>query len=173
MAFDYFTCTPNIQENPDLWDTEWNCDCLGGDWVLLDKEAHLRSHKTLRTAVLLCLFTDKHAYDDDQTPHDNEDRRGWWGDGVDINAESGERELGSRLWLLERSILNEETRIFAEEEAKNALQTLIDQGAVARIEALVELSYSNNSLTLNVKLYSRDGNSIYDQKFQRYWEQLR
>ena len=54
----------------------------------------------LRTAVIISLFTDRRARDDDTLPDPGGDRRGWWADSV-APAVVGD-ELGSRLWLLER-----------------------------------------------------------------------
>lgn len=70
----------------------------------------------LGTAISLCLFCDARALDNDVIPDGTSDRRGWWADST----------FGSRLWLLERSNINDETIQTAQKYILEALQILLD-----------------------------------------------
>lgn len=88
----------------------------------------------LHTAIIACLFTDKRQPEDQRVPGDTPDRRGWHGDTYDVREDFGERELGSLLWTLKaRGTLDYETERLAEQYCHDALQTLIDQGAVTEV----------------------------------------
>jgi phage gp46-like protein len=80
----------------------------------------------LTTAVMMSLFTDRRADADDPIDPltDDGDRRGWPGD---LLNEPGDR-IGSRIWLLRRAKLTEETRALLELYAAEALQWLVDDG---------------------------------------------
>lgn len=128
----------------------------------------LRSGQALATAVLICLMTDRRV-DASELP-DGVDNRGWPGDGFDLAA--GERPLGSKLWLLRRRALTAEIETLAEDYALEALQTLIDQRAVVRVEASALADRAANRMTLDVRLYGRDGARVYDQSFVLLWDQI-
>ena len=163
-----------------LWDTIWvqRADASGGwgDWILAGPEDQpesrggLRAEAALHTATLLCLFTDARAADDDELPTDDGDRRGWWGDSVRLEGEP-EVPLGSKLWLLERAVLNEETRQRARDYAEDALAVLREQGAVARTEVMTEIDQAAGHLFLEVRHFSHDGAMAYEQRFGVLWRQ--
>ncbi len=91
----------------------------------------LTSDQGLRTAVLISLFTDRRADDDDQLPDGSNDRRGYWGDSYpDIDGD----ELGSRLWLLSREKQTTDVLIRAREYCQEALQWLIEDGIASTVE---------------------------------------
>ena len=150
------------------WDTAWDDAC--GDWKM--DGIDLRDDAQLHTAIVLCLFTDRRARDDDQLPGDDDDRRGWFGDFVDVRTDLFEQELGSFLWLHERGVLNETTRLAIEGTARESLQVLVDQGIAASITVSAAVSsYPNGNLTLTVQVFSEEGTLRYDQKFSRIWDQ--
>jgi len=120
-----------------IWDTVW--DGFAGDYAAAlpsepGNRGGLRARAPLETAILLCLMTDGRARPEDAIPDGSGDRRGWAGDMVDPAA----RPLGSRLWLLHRNSLDADTANLAALYAREALQTLIDQGAVASIDVTGE-----------------------------------
>ena len=159
-----------------LWDTYWNESDLGQyvcDWKLAGPTAPnnnygLAADHALNTAILICLFTWRRAEPSDVLPAGT-DPKGWWGDSVDL--QENEQPIGSRLWLLLRSTLDANTANLAQDYANEALQTLIDQGAVARFDVVATPDILNSYLVLDVKGYSQDGQLIYDQKFTRLWRQ--
>lgn len=96
---------------------------------------------SLRTAVILSLFLDRRADDDDILPNDSDDRRGWWADtvapmtdyGIGGGSASGDH-IGSRLWLLSREKqlagVLERARHYAEE----ALTWLVEDGVATAVQ---------------------------------------
>lgn len=96
---------------------------------------------SLRTAVILSLFLDRRANDDDILPNDSDDRRGWWADtvapmtdyGIGGGSASGDH-IGSRLWLLSREKqlagVLERARHYAEE----ALTWLVEDGVATAVQ---------------------------------------
>jgi phage gp46-like protein len=169
-----------------LWDTGWVQDLDNqpfggyGDWAIAegpDKEPQnqvgLKAQKALETAILIQLFTDRRVDDEVQPPDGTDDRRGWAGDGFDLRADLDEQPMGSHLWLLERAPLySNETRILAEQYCREALQVLIDQGAVADFDVTVETDSIRGAMLINVSAYSETRSTIYQQRFARVWEQV-
>lgn len=86
----------------------------------------------LTTAVLVSIFTDRRAEADDPLDPlaDDGDRRGWVGD---LLEEPGDR-WGSRLWLLSRAKLTEETRLLVEQYVAESLSWAVDKGVADRVE---------------------------------------
>lgn len=154
--------------SPDLgWDG------IAGDLILNslthpDAPGDFRASQGLATQVLICLMTDRRV--EDSELRDGDENRGWIGDSFD--RMSGEGELGSKLWLLRRSSLYEGIELVAEAYAKEALQTLIDQGACVRVDAVAVANYALNRLDLTVSLYGRDGSRAYNQQFAILWSQI-
>ena len=131
---------------------------------------------------MIQLFSDARALDDDLLPDDlDPDRRGWWGDGIARIEEQGLYNVGSRLWTLRRSILNKETADKAHDMVLEALQPIVDQGAVARFEIDTWTSYDKfgwshpetGFLVIKVRAYGRDGALSYNEQFEVLWDQVR
>lgn len=109
-----------------------DCGMEAGDLVAED---------SLRTAVILSLFLDRRANDDDILPNDSDDKRGWWADtvapmtdyGIGGGSASGDH-IGSRLWLLSREKqlagVLERARHYAEE----ALTWLVEDGVATAVQ---------------------------------------
>ncbi|HQF31923.1 MAG TPA: phage GP46 family protein [Hyphomicrobiales bacterium] len=156
----------------------WSTEEGRGDWAMAgadeaDNIGGLRATAALETAVVLCLFTDRRCPADHPLAWlADGDRRGWWGDAVDVRADLGEAPLGSLLWLLERAPLDGETAMWAEAFAIEALQPLVDQKAVSKIEAVATARPEEDRLDLVVRLYGRDGSLVYDRKFDNIWAQV-
>jgi phage gp46-like protein len=89
----------------------------------------------LRTSVLLSLFTDRRAEDDDALPAEDGDRRGWWAD--ELATAEGDR-IGSRLWLLDRSKRQGDVVQRAEEMIREALAWMLADRVAERIDVEVE-----------------------------------
>lgn len=85
----------------------------------------------LRSTVLVSLFTDRRANEDDRIPDGSGDRRGHWADSY---LPIGEQE-GSRLWLLEREKALPEVLRRAEDYAREALAWMTKAGAASTIQA--------------------------------------
>lgn len=163
-----------------LWDSIWNPDLGFADWALAEPDetqnrGGLRAKAALATAVVDALFTDVRCPDDHPLRYlAGDDLRGWWGDGIDVRTDLGEAPLGSLLWLLERAPLTFEiVSLWAPRLAEDALAPLLAQGAVVRIETEAIGDELRSRLDLFVRLYGRDGQKIYDQRFDAVWSQIR
>lgn len=92
----------------------------------------LELEDTLQTAVILSLFTDARAGQDDALPFNQTDRRGWVGDefmGADADV------WGSRLWLLYSSKSNADVLEMAAFYAREALGWMVRAGIAASASA--------------------------------------
>jgi phage gp46-like protein len=89
----------------------------------------------LGTAVMISLFTDAQADEDDTIPDGSADPRGWWGD-LDED-----RHIGSKLWLLSRAKQTNTTLALAQSYIGDALQWLIDDEVADSIDVFTEWSW--------------------------------
>lgn len=124
----------------------------------------------LETALLLSLFVDRRANDDDILPDpDSTNKRGWWGDQINPDIEGD--QIGSRLWLLERSKTTEENLVRAKEYSEEATQWLVDDGVAAKVEVATERigDPGENRLAIEVKVLKIDGNTI-TKRYELQWE---
>lgn len=98
----------------------WNNMLSRGDITVTHNGLSL--DEGLVTQVLICLFTDARADDDDVIPDGSGDPRGWPGDTY------SDFSWGSRLWLLEREKLTEDVRLRVEDYARLSMQPLLRAG---------------------------------------------
>ncbi len=101
----------------------------------------LLAEETLESAIYISLLTDRRARADDRLPYEAPsslippDRRGWCGDAL-ANIE-GDR-IGSRLWLLSREKVTEETRRRAIAYCREALQWMLEDNVATAIDVEAE-----------------------------------
>ena len=110
---------------------------------------------------MLLLFTDAQIPARDLKLGLGGDRRGWVGDGFDIDTVNGEAPLGSRLWLYRRAVLVAKTFGEIEREIRRALKPLITQGAVARIDVSGEVLNAQGQVRCAISSYGRYGSKVY------------
>jgi len=155
----------------------WDKDAMEGV-ISFDKSINdLVADKGLSTAVLISLFTDARAKDDDILPDvlttDNfPDRRGWW---ADETSERQSDSVGSRLWLLSRAKSTIENLRSAEKYAKEALQWMVDEGIAVKINCMAEALDSPGGggmkiLLLTVQIHKAFGEQIV-YKYELLWEE--
>jgi phage gp46-like protein len=132
--------------------TVWMADTGQGDWTIAD--GALASSDDLGTALLISLFSDRLADGDDTLPDGSTNRRGWWGD-LDQDV-----PLGSRLWLLSRSILDDDVAKLAVIYAKEALQWMIDD-KVAESVTVTATPDGRKTLVLDVTVTRKTGTQSY------------
>lgn len=161
-----------------LWDSVWSPPAGMADWVLAGPEepqnrGGLRARAALHTAVIIALFTDKRMPENHPLERliDDGDRRGWFGDGVDLRTEHGETEMGSLLWIFQRAMLTEDIRRWVEAIAIEALAPLLRQKVASRIEAQATAMFAANRCDLAIQIYGRDGSQTYDYLFDDIWQQ--
>ena len=131
--------------------TTWDQDLQSCDWTL--SGADLKSGDDIVTAILISLFTDRLANEDDSIPDKSNDPRGWVGDLNETIL------IGSRLWLLNRSTLTQNVATTAKNMAAEALKWLIDDNVVAKFDINTEIVLPNQ-LRLQVVAYKQDGTKI-------------
>jgi phage gp46-like protein len=133
-----------------------------------DAPGDLRAEQGLATQVLIHLMTDARV--EQSELRDGDDNRGWFGDSFDVM--DGEQPIGSRLWLLRRSALTDGVEIEAQDYAREALQPLLSQSAVARIDVAAVADRANSRLDLAVTIYGRNGEVTFDKRYELLWRQI-
>jgi phage gp46-like protein len=121
-----------------------------GDIAIEDGDISL--DVTLKTAVIISLFSDA------RTPESiefSEDRRGYWGDSIDEEK----IEMGSLLWMQDRSRLNQQTIDDRKNFCTNAMQWLITDGIADNIVVNAERSIINrDAIITNIVIYKSNKN---------------
>lgn len=141
--------------------TTWIVQSGMGDWSIADGQ--LASGDDLATAVLISLFTDGRANDDDVPPDGSDDRRGWWGD-LDQDV-----PIGSRLWLLDRSRLTNDVANEAKAYIAEALQWLLDDKVATKVEVATGIG-GRSQLDAVVRITRQDG-TVAALKYGWVWNQ--
>lgn len=108
--------------------------------------AGIRQDETLKTAILVSLFTDRRANEDDDYPEGQ--KYGWWGDTF---AEVPGDKIGSRLWQLKGQPLNEATISLADDLVKEALQWMIDDGVTEEITTEIQIVEGRLKIGISIK----------------------
>lgn len=109
----------------------WNNANYSADYKIVNNK--LADEHDIKTAVIISLFTDRRAKDDDELPDSKGSKRGWWGDAFMSDP------IGSRLWLLSRAKQTQANVIRAKDYAKEALQWLINEGVAESITVDAEI----------------------------------
>lgn len=138
----------------------WSNDSFSGDIAL--NAGRLVTDDGLRTAILISLFTDARAGDDDRLPDDGADRRGWWGNAYKPSDDAPE-ELGSKLWLLSREKLTAATVERARTYAADALAWLQRAGIVSSLTVRAT-AIGHQMLAIAVEVVRPEGpaRDVYD-----------
>ena len=115
--------------------------------------------------MIASLFTDARAGDDDRLPDDGADRRGWWGNAFSPVAG---RELGSKLWLLNREKLTAATVERGRAYAAAALAWLKQDGIVSAL-SVQATAIDNQMLAIAVTVDRPEGpaRQVYDFVWER------
>jgi phage gp46-like protein len=133
-----------VQEIALKWDEQYleaNLDFEDGD---------LSIEQGVMSAIIISLFTDRRADQDDDLPDLlNPDLRGWWGDKASPEIEND--QIGSRLWLLERSKATPEVLIQAKGYIKECLNWLIEDGIMSDIQIETEKKFIDETYILAFK----------------------
>lgn len=106
----------------------------------------LERDPSFETAILISLLTDKRAREYDILPDPHGSPRGWWADAVQRD------EIGSKLWLLERSKLDARATERAEHYVLDALSWMIEDGVAIKIETKASI-LSKDALGISISIY--------------------
>jgi phage gp46-like protein len=99
--------------------------------------------------VIISLFSDARAADDDELPNPAGDRRGSWAD--TYSAIPGD-VTGSKLWLLARSKSTSDVLAKAQQYAQAALAWLVEDGIASSVSATASFpqkGWFSISVTIN------------------------
>ncbi|MCP1216812.1 phage GP46 family protein [Acetobacter orientalis] len=159
----------------------WDVTRAECDWVI--KNGDLALDSSLRSAVLVSLFTDRVAPEtlsaldaavglsavSGAAGGTTKDIRGWWADAW------AETPIGSRLWQLQRAIKSGQTSLPREVEAicYEALQWLVDDGVAQSVVVAAQFSTTNRQaieFTVTVQEPGRNTPQVF--LFSWAWEGL-
>ena len=141
----------------------FSSDAFAADLAIVGGD--LATDDGLRTAVIISLFTDARARDDDALPEVGGDKRGWWGD---FDLDGGD-QTGSRLWLLHRAKLLPSTALKARDMCREALDWLLRDGVAASVEVETQI-VAPNALVISVAIARPSGPGR--QRFDFVWNAM-
>lgn len=118
----------------------------------------------LARSVIISIFTWKRAGIDDVLPGST--REGWWGD---TYADVRNDEIGSKLWLLYREKLTDETLLRAKEYVEESLKWLLEDRVASRVEVEVERG-DFDRMNFLISITKPDA-SFLMMRFQNVWEE--
>lgn len=129
----------------------------------------LQDDAGLNTAVIMSLFTDRRASDDDVLPSSSDDKRGSWMDSFpDVEGD----KIGSRLWLLDRAKLTQDTVDKVKYYCEEALAWLVQDGIAKAVNVVTEIvrKHPLGIIAATIDIVRPDGN-IERYKFADLWGQ--
>lgn len=119
----------------------------------------------LQTAIIISLFTDARANDDDKLPMGMTDRRGWLGDDFGAGGINAAQDVyGSRLWLFYQGKVQPDVLEGARFAAEQSLQWMLRDGVASRIEVSAQwVGERGDRLAVRPRIYQGDAaNPAYD-----------
>jgi len=126
--------------------------------ISIDVNGDIANDDFFDTSILYALFGEKRAGPEEVSSP--EFRRGWIGNRDDF-------ENGSKLWILSQSRLIRDTLNRIEDEARKALQYLVDDGLAVSIDQVIA-GLKNGNVTLDITI--RRSLDKVDRKFFLLWE---
>lgn len=124
---------------------------------------NLETDAGLETAVTISLYTDARASAEDGLA-DGQNPRGWWGE--QFLEPAG--PLGSKLWILRRHNLTDDTVLLAADYAKEALAWMVTVRAALAVSATAERSRARRDMVLIYPVIERPRKGPL--RFERPWE---
>lgn len=119
----------------------------------------------LETAVLISLFSDRRASEEDVVL-DPEEKRGWWAD--QFSEVSGD-QIGSRLWQLDRALLTPDVEVQTEVKVREALAWMIEDEIAASIDIEITTDDATRALCLLVTVNRPTGEQL-NFRYTSVWE---
>ena len=137
--------------------------CFDDSLDIVFENGDFKKEESLKTAVLISLFTDARC-EIDEVPFQGKSQKGFWGDTL-----FGEK-TGSKLWLLSRVNSSNETITRTNEYVKEALNWLIEDNIAE--DVVVNTYYKNKkTLSLNIQIIksNKESESI---DIENLWDYL-
>lgn len=152
---------------PDLKFSESNSAAGVSIFDMKIEDGDFATDSGLENAVLLSLFLDARADDDDVLPDRETDRRGWWGD--EFTGGEDEDHIGSKLWLIAREKQTDDVLGLANAFSEEALQWMIDDGVANSVT--VTSSFEDENIKLVVEIAKPDDDDVTFE-YSLNWETL-
>lgn len=112
-------------------DIEFDYDAEIGYGDLIVENRDLKRDQGLRTAIIISLYSNRRAADEDELPDDNGTKEGWWADKLRLSDDN----IGSKLWLIGRGKIKADEIIpKAEQFTCECLQWMIDDNVAESID---------------------------------------
>lgn len=118
---------------------------------------------TLESTIVIMIGSNARADDSDSLPSSYNNHGGYWGSSL-LGF-----ELGSKLWLLGRAKLTDDTAVVAAQYTDEALLPLVDEGVAASVKSTASL-ISNSRIDIETIITRPNGYSITF-KFYALWEE--
>ncbi|NOG69821.1 phage GP46 family protein [Roseicella sp. DB1501] len=141
---------------------KWDAATGMGDWAATVGD--LVTASSIESAVFVSLFSDRRAPDDYRPNDGTNDPRGWWG------SSFADRQLGSRLWTLDRAKKVGQTPLLlqARDYCKEALAWMIEDGIAAKID--VRTSWINaTAIGIRITITEPTGTVLHPFQFSWAW----
>lgn len=136
-----------------------------GCQIAQDSAGALDVDEGLESLVMILLFTDRRASPAEVERFRLDDPRGWW---AETFRDDGVRELGSRLWLLERDKVTPSTITRARGYVEEALAPLVDEGIAPSVQVAVVTLRGGDALGIDVSIARPPADTR--SPFRRFWE---
>lgn len=130
---------------------------------LVIENGDLKADNGLETAALISLFSNKRV-SLEQLPQGETDQMGWW---ADLISEPIGDEIGSRLWILERTgKVLDSTAVEMESMLSEAFKWMLDDGVAAQVVVSAARN-GTNEIRGSVEIKKPDGDNI---PFKFVWD---
>lgn len=136
---------------------------VNGEGSLSVVSGDLDQDAGLETCILVSLFTDMRASDDDKLPDNSNSKRGWWGDAFYDSS------VGSKLWLLSRASIAGTLLDDAKKFAQDALKWLVEDGVAERIDVSVART-DVYTIEISVSVTRPKGDSAVSFRYFYNWQ---
>lgn len=117
------------------------------------------------TAVLISIFSDARAGDEDKLPDKNGTGRGWWADSLAATP------IGSKLWLLERAKLVNSTTSLVQQYTADALAWLTSDEIADSVE-VVAFRNGIYRIDTEVTIKKTDNSKVFFKYFLNWQAQI-
>jgi len=134
----------------------------GTSFCLQYENGDLKADAGLETAVLISLFSDQRITEE-ELPQKESDRKGWWGD---LLTEVEGDQIGSKLWLLDRSKISDDVLADFEAYAQNALQWMVEDGVAKTVSVTSDFSDTGVQM-LDIEITKPDNSVI---RISQVWD---
>lgn len=129
---------------------EYDNDLGFCDYVVASNGYELDTSKTLRSALLSMLLSDRQAGPNEELPGGATDRRGWVGDDVTPDG----YVIGSKAWLFYNGKITPTTRRRVANALEFASAPFVEKGVASRVAVtVIRLPYPKSGFGMTINVY--------------------